>query len=62
MRHTEEDRKAFWEDKKIAEQVKAREEKTAKWLADNPDVGVLNEFKYYRVINNEIVFVEKYSS
>lgn len=57
MRHTEDDRKAF----NLEEDIRAREEKTAKWLADNPDVGVLNGFKYYRVIDGEMVFVEIYS-
>ena len=38
---------------------KAHAKKVAEWLAANPDVGVLNGGKYYKVVDNSIVTVNE---
>ena len=43
MSHTESDRKAFYSDK--AKQ--AEKEAVAKWLSENPEIGVLNGGQFY---------------
>jgi hypothetical protein len=57
MRHSEADRKAFWE----GEAAKKRAAKIAAWLAANPEIGELNSGKFYKYIGNEIVEVEALS-
>ncbi len=51
---TERDRQAFNRDQAKQEEQKA----IAKWLADNPAVGVLNINQYYIVRNNEVQLIE----
>jgi len=40
---------------------KAHDTAIAEWLQDNPDVGILNGGKYYRVVNNEVLYIQPLS-
>ncbi len=40
---------------------KAREEAIAKWLQENPQVGVLNSGKFYIIVNDEPKYIEAFS-
>ena len=44
---------------RLAEQE--RSEAIAQWLRANPEIGVLNGGKYYRLVDNEVVFLEPLS-
>ena len=57
MRASEQDRVA--NNKAWAEE--AQNEKVAKWLADNPQIGVLNGPRYYVMEDGEIKYVEELS-
>ena len=42
-----------------ARSAKAHAEKVAKWLAANPEIGVLNGGKYYKILEGEVVSVKE---
>jgi hypothetical protein len=53
MSHSETDRQAFHAD--VA--AKDRAQSIAEWLARNPDIGVLNGDRYYRIVDGQQVAV-----
>ena len=57
MRHTEADRKAF-NDVRIAND---RKKSVAEWLANNPEIGVLNNGTYYKFVDGEMVTVAEFA-
>ena len=59
MRSTEEDRKAFYKDQETIKQAETDAEdaeRIQEWLNVNPEVGVLNNGKYYRIVDGKTVF------
>ena len=56
--HTEQDRSAYNAD--IAKE--AETDRTNKWLALNPRIGVLNGGKYYIIESRETVYINKFQS
>ncbi len=38
-----------------------RIEAIAQWLQSNPEIGVLNGGKFYKIVDNEVVFLEPLS-
>ena len=58
MSHTEQDRKAFYQ--VVTEDNE--EEAIEKWLAENPQIGVLNGKyrKFYKIENNQMILVAKF--
>lgn len=41
---------------------KAHDKAIAEWLQNNPEVGTLNGGKYYRVVNNEVLYIQPLSN
>ena len=35
-----------------------RSEAVTQWLRSNPEIGVLNGGKFYKIVDNELVFLE----
>jgi hypothetical protein len=56
--NTEADRKDFWESQKNINHKKA----IAKWLSENPSIGVLNGGKYYKVVEGQMVNVKEFEA
>jgi hypothetical protein len=53
MRHTEADRKAF--NRHVRDEAHKRA--VAEWLSENPEVGVLNNGTFYRIVDGVAVSV-----
>jgi len=50
----ESNRILFQEDQQAIADKKA----VANWLKDDPEIGVLNGPKYYKIVNGEVVYLE----